>query len=103
MRWYLTEQQNEYYRQCGDKAVLQINKYWWHTSIAYTWITHLGMVRRRGRRRREYITAGLCFFGRADERSAEFHCKGMHFKGEFKTNKVLSALTTNRTGEVGER
>lgn len=38
MRWYLTEQQNKYYRQCGDKAVLQINKYWWHTSITYTWI-----------------------------------------------------------------
>lgn len=51
------------------------------------------MVRRKGRRR-EYITAGLCFFGRADERSAKFHCKGMHFKGELKTNKVLSALTT---------
>lgn len=46
---------------------------------------------------------GLCFFGRVDKRSTEFHCKGMHFKGEFKTNKILSALTTKLEGGVAER
>lgn len=49
---------------------------------------------KEGRTRKEVYYGWSLLFQRADQRSTKFHCKGMHFKGEFKTNKILSALTT---------
>lgn len=57
---------------------------------------------RRGARGRKYYYGWSLLFQRTDERSTKFHCKGMHFKGEFKTSKILSALSTELKGGVAE-
>lgn len=51
-----------------------------------------------GWKRKEVYYGWSLLFQRADERSTKFHCEGMHFKGQFKTNKILSALTTELKG-----
>lgn len=53
---------------------------------------------KEGWKRKEVYYGWSLLFQRADERSTKFHCKGMHFKGEFKTNKILSELTTKLKG-----
>lgn len=89
---YWTEHQNQRYRQCGAEQ-FSISVSTAGTPVSLT----LGFPPGHGKegwKRKEVYYGWSLLFQRADERSTKFHCKGMHFKGEFKTSKILSALTT---------